>query len=72
MKFFFSLFITISLITAISLSANKRENAKRTDPAGHPEKTNSRVKKNEEKLKTFAASAKDFVRQKSITPITVS
>jgi len=68
MKALFSIFITISLITAISLSANNRENAKPANPAGHPEKNNPRVKKNEEKLKTFAASARDFVRQKKYNP----
>jgi L,D-transpeptidase catalytic domain len=68
MKVLFSILITISLITAISLSANKRADAKRTDPAGHPKKNNSWVKKNEEKLKTYAATAKDFVRLKKYNP----
>lgn len=68
MKVLFPLLITISLITVIHLSANKQADASRTDAAGHLEKNNSRVKKNEEKLKTFAASAKDFVRQKKYNP----
>ncbi len=68
MKVFFSLFITISLISGISLLANKQSDAIRQGTPGIPETTGSRVNLNEEKLKTIAASAKDFVRQKKYNP----
>jgi L,D-transpeptidase catalytic domain len=68
MKVFLSLFITISLISGINLLANKQAAAIREGTSGNPATTGSRVKLNEEKLKTFAASAKDFVRQKKYNP----
>ena len=59
MKVLFSFFITISLITGINLLANKQANIKRTDPSPRLKINISKDKKPEEKLKTFAASARD-------------
>ena len=68
MKVLFSFFITISLITGINLLANKQANIKRTDPSPRLKINISKDKKLEEKLKTFAASARDFVKQKKYNP----
>ncbi len=65
MKAILSLIITVSLITGISLFATDHT-WKKTKAAGLParDSTKNAGRKNAEKLKTFAASARDFVKQK--------
>lgn len=65
MKAFLSFFITVSLITGISLFANNHS-LKKTNPASavSREKALTQARKNEEKLKTIAVSAKEYVRKR--------
>lgn len=69
MKAFLSLFITISLIAAIQLFANVSETSKkRSSPSQREIATVHTAIINEEKMKTYAGSAKTFVRQKKFNP----
>lgn len=65
MKAFLSLFVTISLITVIQLFARESTtNIKQSLPVPAA----SQVNNNEEKLRTYAGSAKSYIRQKKFNP----
>ena len=65
MKAFLSLFITISLIAVIQLFAGDTPANKKQHP---PVSSVRRMSINEEKMKSYAVSAKAYIRQKKYNP----
>lgn len=69
MKAFLSLFITISLIAAIQLFANESGTSKKQSATSRRVYAAVRTATiNEEKMRSYAGSAKTFIRQKKFNP----